>query len=107
MRVVLVDLPFHPIDRANLALALIASALRSCGLQASIIYPKLEFAQHLGHDGYRYIAERDPEHLLGELAFSHLTRIGRNNSHDLREILRAPCADSDFKRLCEIRALGL
>jgi ribosomal peptide maturation radical SAM protein 1 len=73
MDVLLVHMPFGPIDTPNLALSQFAPSLAAASLSTSVRYFSIDFAERLGVEDYSYIAEGNPAtvDLVGEWIFSH------------------------------------
>ena len=73
MDVLLVHMPFGPIDTPSLALSQFAASLTAASLSASVRYFSIDFAHRVGVDDYCYIADGNPAtvDLVGEWIFSH------------------------------------
>jgi ribosomal peptide maturation radical SAM protein 1 len=70
-RIVLVDLPFMPPHRPNLALGLLKSCLQDAGFDSSIRYFNLDFARRVGRDLYYKVGQDLPhEALIGDFVFA-------------------------------------
>jgi ribosomal peptide maturation radical SAM protein 1 len=73
MDVLLVHMPFGPIDTPSLALSQFAASLTAASLSASVRYFSIDFAERVGIGDYCYIADGNPAtvDLVGEWIFSH------------------------------------
>ena len=73
MDVLLVHMPFGPIDTPSLALSQFASSLTAASFSASVRYFSIDFAERVGVEDYCYIADGNPAtvDLVGEWIFSH------------------------------------
>jgi len=73
MDVLLVHMPFGPIDTPSLALSQFAASLTAASFSASVRYFSIDFAERIGIDDYCYIADGNPAtvDLVGEWIFSH------------------------------------
>lgn len=71
--VVLVSLPFGPLESPSLALGLLQSRLESAGISTRTRHFTLDYAAKVGTDGYRQLVAGFPRttDLLGEWIFSH------------------------------------
>ncbi|GEM_PF-6108364 len=100
--VLLVTMPFAPINTPSLGLSLLKEALKLQGISAEIKYYNIEFARKIGVEHYLHIANGYPVNhdLLGEWIFSnylfkkpehHATTyfkeilLGNNPSHDKKQ----------------------
>jgi ribosomal peptide maturation radical SAM protein 1 len=91
MDVLLVHMPFGPIDTPSLALSQFAASLTAASFSASVRYFSIDFAERIGVDDYGYIADGNPAtvDLAGEWIFSHaLNGTSPESSDYLEEILR-------------------
>jgi hypothetical protein len=90
MDVLLVHMPFGPIDTPSLALSQFAASLTAASFSASVRYFSIDFAERIGVEDYSYIADGNPAtvDLVGEWIFSHaLNDIDPATSDYPREIL--------------------
>jgi|CXWL01.1.fsa_nt_gi ribosomal peptide maturation radical SAM protein 1 len=69
--VVLVDMPFGPLERPSLAQGLAAAILRRDGHRVASLSFTIPWAEHLGRDAYVEVANQQPQatDLLGEWVF--------------------------------------
>jgi len=69
--VCLVNMPYSPITRPSLALGVLKACLRGTGISCSVEYANLRFADLIGMDAVRVIANSRNEDLIGEWTFSN------------------------------------
>jgi ribosomal peptide maturation radical SAM protein 1 len=68
--ILLVSMPYPPLNQPSMALGLLTAALRKDGLSAAAIFPCIEFAAEIGLDAYAFISDSKQELLVGEWTFA-------------------------------------
>ncbi len=69
-QVVLLSMPYPPIDQPSMGLSLLKPALARAGIPARVLYPCLAFAEEIGLAAYAFIADGKQEFLAGEWTFA-------------------------------------
>src|SRR3989338_6492753 len=71
-KVVLVSMPFGPLNTPSIGLSLMQAALKNSGIHSQCLYLTLQFAKDIGSDIYSEIAGGKPltADLVGEWLFS-------------------------------------
>lgn len=89
MRILLLQPPFHSLDRPSLGITNLAGVLRAAGHQVEVDYVNLAFAAQVGEDAYRLVDDRLPVQVLaGDLAFSPaLTGVPLPPPPELRDLV--------------------
>lgn len=65
-------MPFAAVQRPSIGLGLLQAALRAAGIDVSVWYPNLTFAERVGLDVYAAVASTRNDDLLGEWVFSRV-----------------------------------
>ena len=73
MDILLVHMPFGPIDTPSVALSQFVASLTNASFSAAVRYFSIDFAERIGVEDYCYIADGNPAtvDLVGEWIFSH------------------------------------
>lgn len=85
--VMLISMPFAPLQTPSLGLSLLKAGLMQKEIKAKIEYFHLAFANKIGLDTYSYISSGKPSttYLLGEWIFSEALFDGQNNTTEYIE----------------------
>lgn len=70
MRIALVCMPFHSINRPSLGLGILKSVLTEKGYECDVHYLNFNYSYQLGLDKYKLISDFGPSDLIGEWIFS-------------------------------------
>ncbi len=70
MDVCLVSMPYAGIERPSLALGLLKACLTHSGIESTVLYPNIWFAEEIGIYKYKVISENLATHFVGEWTFS-------------------------------------
>src|SRR5919202_4480314 len=68
--VCLVLMPYAAMERPSLALGLLKASLTESGINSTVLYPNLSFAQEIGIYNYKIISEGLAAYFVGEWTFS-------------------------------------
>ena len=68
--VVLVSMPYHCVERPNMALGILAATLRGAGIATRCLHANLDFAARIGLDAYEVILGRFSGQQFAELTFT-------------------------------------